>query len=1016
VTSDSPNDNSGRSVQPGDAGGATPEADRIADEAPKHTYLWVLLSGWLLGWEAWLRSHGGRGLRGGIWGFWTVIALLGVVLLVGPVINKPITLDDITSSASTATDRWIAREFAVDYRFALAPDGTLVAEVEERISANFPEGTQERGISRVLATQYEGHALDPAGFTATLDGVPVAATESATSTQQSTNQTTVTIDGADQLSGDHEFVLSYSVENLAYVAVDSANGQPVDLLEWDVFGPSWPQSFAGLDISVTLSDELDDALIRQPRGSLAWTLLSSGAWLDPEPGGASGEVTYNFTNDQRIPPYAQAWFTLSFEPGTIAMPAPTTLFWIQTFGPLAPLGFLAITLLLALAARAVAWGDARGRPWFVAQYEPPRGISARMAAHILRSSAAMELAEVLAAGSKAKSNTAAVKQTPSKKSAAKKSSATTGSAAIHVPSLVFAARIATRTGRIGNWPHAILRYLTALERRTQLTEGYRRVPNGFVRDLFIAAPIALTIVQWGIVRQLSHQTVLAVVWWPVAFVLVSSVIAAVVLTIALTRRPLTEKGALVKQHLRGIGVFAERTQLLERADPSDRLLAYAVLLTPARRAGVQIVALIEGKIGREKISKRQSTANWRTPSFVSWSRITVHALAVVVLAGAITAVSVVPAPSAFRSYATYYGNLPGTIDTIVKSADLSAHLSRTEGGQGVLDVTESLDVEFSDEGSRVPQFAQQWPTTAGGGQDVGLRVESVRIDGSAVSFTTGLDYDTVLLQTTLTEVLTGTHAVQIDYVLESAAVAAEQFSHAASGTSSSTTVDRVRWAALLSGWEFSSAWGDNTLAEGGTSLDTVSFEFSVDDELAELATAGGWLSLDTESADDPSEWEQSVVPFSGALTQPQVLVLERDELTDGWQSDYTWDDTGASMDFPVGTFVGPDGGALRLPGPFANLPMVIFGVVAILALASGAVGVVGGSRRRSRIFERGALRDVVWRFSPAATLATLIVFFWAISKVPADDSSLGPLALATLVAIVASVGGMVQTRMGRRLR
>ena len=56
-----------------------------------------------------------------------------------------------------------------------------------------------------------------------------------------------------------------------------------------------------------------------------------------------------------MPPHAQAWFTMKFEPGTVTMPRPTPLFLLQTFGPLLPLMFLALTLLLAFAARAVAW-------------------------------------------------------------------------------------------------------------------------------------------------------------------------------------------------------------------------------------------------------------------------------------------------------------------------------------------------------------------------------------------------------------------------------------------------------------------------------------------------------------------------------------------------------------------------------------------------------------------------------------------------------------------------------------
>lgn len=132
-------------------------ADRIPDIAPKHSRLYVGLSGWMLATEARLRSHGGRRLRLGVTAFWSVVALAGAFLLAGPVINKPLTLDDITDSATTATARWIARDFSVDYQISVAPDGTLRAEVEERITAFFADDTDEQGIRRVLATQYQGH-------------------------------------------------------------------------------------------------------------------------------------------------------------------------------------------------------------------------------------------------------------------------------------------------------------------------------------------------------------------------------------------------------------------------------------------------------------------------------------------------------------------------------------------------------------------------------------------------------------------------------------------------------------------------------------------------------------------------------------------------------------------------------------------------------------------------------------------------------------------------------------------
>src|SRR5690606_26505253 len=459
--------------------------------------------------EAWLRSHGGKKLQNGIRAFWGMVGVAGLVLMFGPVINKPMELEDITSSASSATETWIARKFDVDYTITRAPDGTVRAEVVQTIDALSPEDVSERGIERVLATNYQGHDLAPSDIRATLDGAPIEVGHSATP-----DQLRLSIMSEQELTGDHQYVLEYTLHHLAYQTTDEASGAPVDMLEWDVFGPSWPQGFAALDVTVTLPEELDERLLRQPRGGLAWTLLAASDWIEAEADAPPGTAVYNFTNEQNMPPHSNAWFTMPVEAETFTMPPKSTLWWVQTFGPLAPLAFLAVTLLFALAARAVAWSDERGRPWFTAQAEPPREVSPRLAAQILRAPRTMELAEALESRSR-----------------------------------VRVAQVARRAGRVGDLPRALTRYLRAGERREQLRRGLRRIPHGFVRDLFIAAPTALTIVQWGLVRQLSHQATLAIVWWPVAFVLVSSAIALIVLAIALSARPLTKEGALIRQQI-----------------------------------------------------------------------------------------------------------------------------------------------------------------------------------------------------------------------------------------------------------------------------------------------------------------------------------------------------------------------------------------------------------------------------------------------------------------------------------
>lgn len=949
-----------------------PADERIEDDRPKHTPVWAAISGFLLAAEAWLRSHGGRPLQYGIRGFWMLVAGVGVFLLLGPVINKPLTLDDITDSASSATEQWIARKFAADFTVTRASDGTLRVDVEERIDALFPKDVEERGIERVLATNYQGHDLQPEDISATLDGREIAVQRTATA-----DRLTLSMMGDEVLQGDHSYVLRYTLHHLAYESTDEASGTPIDMLEWDVFGPSWGIGFAAFEVAVILPDEIDERLIRQPRGALAWTLLGAGQWLTPEGDSPPGTVRYVMSNEQNIPPHANAWFTLPFEAGTFAMPPKSTLWWVQTYGPLAPLGFLAVTLILALAARAVAWSDARGRPWFVAQSEPPPKVSPRLAAHILESPRAFELATALQGGDQRK-----------------------------------IARAAVRAGRLSDLVRALTRYRAAREGREQYQRGLRRIPHGFVRDLFIAAPLAITVVQWGLVRQLSHQAKLAVVWWPVAFVLVSTVIAIVILLVTRSAHPLTEKGALLRQHLLGIGAYARRTTLLDRTTTRDALLPYVVLLESPRAAGHNVARMLAVEGGNLRAA--------RDPDAVTRPRMLARGFALLLVAASVVFVSTTDTPYTYGNDATmYWGNVPGASAVTVRSFEASAELSRSDEGHARLDVTQRITAEFDGDSSRVPQFVQQWPAVHDR-QNVGLAIESVRIDGRDVPHEVTPEDDTILLVTRLLEVLDGEHEVIVEYSLSNAETAAEG--------PDGTIVDRVRWGALLDGWEHNSTWDPD---EG---VDPFTVGFVVPEDLLDSSLAAGWSTLDTSASDDYDGWTEAAIPFGEVETlvmrpgeeeppDPDDVTSETTR-TDGDRVVHTLQvregeyghvfelgltDLGVMLDFPADTFAGGDESALRAVQAEGSRPIWMMIVLAAVAVGLALLPIVGGPLRTGAR-RSGLLRDIVRWVVPAAALASCILFFWAVSEMAGDDPAITPIGISLLVSIAAATAALIVTR------
>ncbi|MFT4306272.1 MAG: hypothetical protein QM604_05225, partial [Microbacterium sp.] len=482
-------------------------------------------------------------------------------------------------------------------------------------------------------------------------------------------------------------------------------------------------------------------------------------------------------------------------------------------------------------------------------------------------------------------------------------------------------------------------------------------------------------------------------------------------------RPLTEKGALAKQHLRGIDVYARRTQLLDRATLSDPLLPYAVLSADPRRAGRAVASAVAHELGGEN-----AITAWRTRDFLSWPRLVTRVAATSIVAVTIVIVIVAPNPYARSSTVDDWDfDAAGTLYTVVDAVDVDATLSRQDDA-AQLRVTESIEVTFDDDAAQVPQFAQMWAAETDG-QDLGLTVSAVRVDGADVSFATERVRDRLELTTRISQVLTGAHTVEVDYVLADPITAGR--GSAVSGREGQV-VDRMRWAALLEGWD--SGWAYPSEPD-------VTVSFTVADDVAELASSAGWLRADTDGADGAGDWPDSVFAFGQAEAEldptsadgeADAEVGQLSETTErtqtgtthvlsviggeyGYPTDSLFSDLGVMLEFPAGTFDGPDAASLRTWETYRSLPIVVVWAMTGIAAAAAVAGVVRATRRGRRTGP-GTLRDVVWLLGPAASIASIAVFVWASADMPAEAPEFPPLILGAATALVCAVTGWIAIR------
>lgn len=804
-----------------DIAGTDPEqlhSGRIPDPQPEHTPLFRWFARTFSRIEEFLRARGGQNLRFGIRFVWGMLAAIGIFLLVGPIINKPMDFDQVLASAKVGEVDWLARDMHVDYEVSRAKDGTFAAEVTERYEANFVNGPENR-IERKIVTEVNGHDTEFEVLKATIDGAPaeVKLREGATTS-------TVELRRADgeKLTDHADIEFVYEIHHLVASAHDDATDATVDEWEWPVFSPTLPQGLMDIEVSVTFSNELNDALVRKPAGSLGWLLIMGNVWMEPEP--VYDGVRYSFTQDEHaLPPYADVWVSASFKPGTFTQPPETALFWWQTYGPLIPLVLLGALVPFAFAARKIVWADTAGDPWYVSRSEPPKDLSPELAAQLMRTPRHAELVAALAAaprvpfvGSKRKKRHA--KLGPNRTALLQQERESW---------LKHLAQVGRRAGRLGSIP-VVSRWRTRWSKRGEvMTEKLRWAPDSYLRDSFILAPIALTLLQWGILRQLSHQVILLVVWWPAVFVLGSTVLALIVLWAVSAPRPLTKQGALLVQQLKGIDVYAKATRLLERGPLDDALLPYAVLFESPRRAGNAITEQAIRESGDRALAR-----GWRGSRFISMPAMLSFIAAAAVFAGSIVLVATQAAPFDKPEYQTWPSSeFKGTVWTQVEGFDVDAELTKSADGAAKLEVVEHLNVRFTPSGSSVPQLEREWPSDRLG-QSLGFTLDSVTVDGDEVPFRTVQGLGTVAMTTQLADVLDGLQDVEIHYMLDSPVSAV---------TSLLGTEQELRWSAMLWFWEDTFYTNAESLSEGTAPVRPLRVQLTVAPEIVPDLSSGGWI-------------------------------------------------------------------------------------------------------------------------------------------------------------------------------
>lgn len=274
-------------------------------------------------------------------------------------------------AAGSGVDDFEFASFDAVYELSRDSSGRSALHTVETLVAVFPEYDQNRGIRRALVTGYKGHSTS-IDIVSVTDGNGVPRSFDVTGEGEFT-MVTIAVPEGQYVHGEQTYVIEYTQSDVTSTETDLADGVTRDEFYWDTNGTGWAQPFGEVSATVRVHADLVPALTGEAVCYYGYEHTTDQCEIDNDGDGEFSATVRDLFS------YQNMTLVIAFEPGTFAG-AP---FW--TYVPILALIAIALVifgLIYALIVRFVFWRDAKGRGIVIAQYEPPAGLSMMLAANI----------------------------------------------------------------------------------------------------------------------------------------------------------------------------------------------------------------------------------------------------------------------------------------------------------------------------------------------------------------------------------------------------------------------------------------------------------------------------------------------------------------------------------------------------------------------------------------------------------------------------------------------------------
>jgi uncharacterized membrane protein YgcG len=284
-----------------------------------------------------------------------------------------LSLLGLAAPAHAGVDDFEFESFTADYYLDVDADGRSTLTTVETFVAIFPDFDQNHGMRRAIPGDYLGAPTDVAIQSVTDENGNPRPFEVETDDD---GFVLVTSREDPFVHGRQTYVFTYTQNNVTRYFANTND----DEFYWDTNGTGWAQYFGSVTARVHVPAELAASLTGQNACYRGYEGSTDTCELTAEDAGDETVISTTVTD---VGPYENVSVAIGFEPHTF-VPRDDSYFGSpyaipQLLGLLASL----IALIWSIALRVTKLADGKGRPTIIAEYTPPKNLDLVTASVIL---------------------------------------------------------------------------------------------------------------------------------------------------------------------------------------------------------------------------------------------------------------------------------------------------------------------------------------------------------------------------------------------------------------------------------------------------------------------------------------------------------------------------------------------------------------------------------------------------------------------------------------------------------